>query len=1123
MRPNLITYLVFVVAIGLAGSAWAQKADVASFDLEENGEIPAWIIAGPFEQGIVGFGTARDDDVIGETEAAPTDGQSESSNLVLGGSVSWRPVSASNGYLDFMEATGWSLPSDEPEKVWKAKVAYAFAYVDSESDRQVVLRIGSNSGLKVVLNGETVHSFVGDRDAIPDADSVALNLLAGSNSLLIKVGQTHRNETPAFFAALAWQWGFYARLTDASGSPERDISISVPASTQPSDAEFVSTFFFKEVGASLVQRFDLFVDSRSRVPQPGHVDIKSAGETVSRAIGDIPFGRSRHEIWLPAVETLHTGTVTLSIGAEVSTLDVNLEPRPRYEIHLAQMSHQDIGYTSIQPVVKERTLRWLDDVVIRCESDSSFKWTIETIWQLEQYQKGRPQQDFDRLLTCVHSGQIAVSPVYTNPYTGWVSNEEFIRAFDKGRKLADEYDIPRDAAVYNDVPGLSWLVPQVMADQGITFLATGINEVYGGYPLQRNLPKAFRWEGPGGGSIVTYRNEAYNEGQTYGLEKDTSAVPFKLWERLHRLNAQGYTADMVLAIHTFGDNGPIPLNALPTALAWNSAYAWPRFEISTIHDFGAAFSDKYGGDLPVLRGDWTSTWDVLYQGEPDRMIRQRWVQNNLPTAEKMATIAWLQSPSQEPLTDIVEGAYENLLHFSGHGSGLEYGYASPSDNLTAMAYREQYVQDAFLQTTAVFERSLSKLTLTEESFEGEALYIFNPLNWTRDAPIEVEFPRENGHRYRPVDIDTGEEVPFDYSGYTLRFVVRDLPSVGFRKVRLHRIESEQTSSIDSDLEINDCSIENTFYRITIDCDGSLIEVVDKRSGRLISGGTFAAPMKADSLYSLDFAALDSGDQQVTIIDQRPARLVAVFTRVNHVFERTEISLWEGYDAVHVEHSLDLTELDETDQVEDYSAGFEFELINPDKRVDQAGGFLDPETDRMPGIDHDAYSVRRGISMSEPDYTIDWIAIDSRVSRLRSSLDGRPRVFANLANNFPENWNRWEPNDAKLRYRFAVQARAGGVDTPRSARFGWESSVPPAVRYTWLRSSPGAGSFLKVDGNVVLTSMRRTQDEIELRLLNTDMIDSSVATISSERFTISPSTQEVVLKPGQIKTYNFLIK
>ena len=84
-------------------------------------------------------------------------------------------------------------------------------------------KVGSNSSLKVLLNGETVHTSTHDRNAEPDTDTVSLRLHSGRNALLIKVGQTHRNEAPDFFGALRFEWGFYARLLNPDLVPVQDI------------------------------------------------------------------------------------------------------------------------------------------------------------------------------------------------------------------------------------------------------------------------------------------------------------------------------------------------------------------------------------------------------------------------------------------------------------------------------------------------------------------------------------------------------------------------------------------------------------------------------------------------------------------------------------------------------------------------------------------------------------------------------------------------------------------------------------------------------------------------------------------------------------------------------------
>lgn len=1084
--------------------------DSVSFRLTEAGFIPVWLVAGPFEQPLIGFGQAVDTDVIGEAAVMPVAGKTEQTALVEDKEVVWKPLHSSpEGFVDFNASMGWVLPGNGPEKIWRAKAGYAFTYIDSPHEQEALLKLGSNSSVKLILNGETLHSTAHDRNAEADTDIIPLHLRSGLNTLLIKVGQTHRNEAPNFFGELRFEWGFYARLLDTESNPLQNITAVIPTGAEKTRADLVSTFFFKETVDGLQQRFDLVITSFSQKWQPCQLKISTAATEYTTKLDSIPFGESRHEVYLPEVTTPTAARITMNLGQEVFDWNTTLNPQPHYEIYLAMMSHTDIGYTNTQPVVKERQLRTLDDVLSRLKQDSSFSWTIETVWQLEQYEQARSEEQFELLMAYVKTGRVAVSPIYTNPFTGWVSAEEMARSFNKGYSYADQYGLEFSAAVYNDVPGLSWLVPQMLKKAGVSFLSTGINEVYNDYVMQRNLPKVFFWEGVGGEHILTYRNEAYNEGQTLGLEKGVDAIPFRLWERLHRLQAQGYAHHLILALHSFGDNGGIPLKAPTTADAWNAQYAYPRIRISNIDAFAKEFQAHYN-DFPTLRGDWISTWDVLYQGEPARMVRQRWTQHHATVAEKMTTLSWLLDQSHEPLSNVINVAYDNLLHFSGHGSGLEHGYASPRDNLITMAYREQYVQNAMLAVEEVLERATYRLSAREESFEGEALYIFNPLNWLRDAPVEVEFPRENMHRYRAIDLNTKTAIPSRQSDYTLRFVARDIPPMGYKKIRLERVSTPESGISERLQVIKDCAIENTYYRIEGDCrTGHILRITDQESGQELIDQNhripFGQPMRAVSLFSPSFETIAADSVKMYILDERPARLTLVTEREKHLVMQSEYTLWENLDRVDVRHTVDLEVLEPPMEVEDYSIAFPFAI--PDRQVvpEVLGGFLNMQTDRFPGINHDAFAPRRSVAIYNENHTINWSAADSRVVRLRKGVDAEGEViFANLVNNFPENWNRWEENEGQLNFRFSFTSQEGYFQSAETSQFGWEVNIPPIVRYTWLRSVPAQESFVTVEGDrVLLSALKPTSDGsgVELRLANMDTQASAKARISSLLFDI----------------------
>jgi hypothetical protein len=88
-------------------------------------------------------------------------------------------------------------------------VAYAYTAFHSESEGPAQLRVGSDDGIRVWLNGRLVHSLDAARAAVPDDDIVPVRLQAGENTLLVKIAERTLG------------WGFYLRITDGQGGPLR--------------------------------------------------------------------------------------------------------------------------------------------------------------------------------------------------------------------------------------------------------------------------------------------------------------------------------------------------------------------------------------------------------------------------------------------------------------------------------------------------------------------------------------------------------------------------------------------------------------------------------------------------------------------------------------------------------------------------------------------------------------------------------------------------------------------------------------------------------------------------------------------------------------------------------------
>jgi hypothetical protein len=152
--------------------------------------IRDWNLVGPFE-------AADMDDLPTvyppETETAPA----KSYKGKHGASVSWRTFKADDtGYVRL----------DNLIKPNEQAIVYGLAYVWSPDDRDASLLLGSDDGVRVWINGETVHTNPAYRAAEPDLDRVPVRLKKGWNKVLIKVLQG------------AGGWGFYLRIADPEGA-----------------------------------------------------------------------------------------------------------------------------------------------------------------------------------------------------------------------------------------------------------------------------------------------------------------------------------------------------------------------------------------------------------------------------------------------------------------------------------------------------------------------------------------------------------------------------------------------------------------------------------------------------------------------------------------------------------------------------------------------------------------------------------------------------------------------------------------------------------------------------------------------------------------------------------------
>jgi hypothetical protein len=97
-------------------------------------------------------------------------------------------------------------------------VGYGLIYLKAQEKKEVQLRLGVDSAVRVWLNDKEVWKLNRERFAIMDDDVINVTLNKDVNKLLIKAGDSTND------------WGFYFRITDRNGTGLSDVEFVSAAS-----------------------------------------------------------------------------------------------------------------------------------------------------------------------------------------------------------------------------------------------------------------------------------------------------------------------------------------------------------------------------------------------------------------------------------------------------------------------------------------------------------------------------------------------------------------------------------------------------------------------------------------------------------------------------------------------------------------------------------------------------------------------------------------------------------------------------------------------------------------------------------------------------------------------------
>ena len=193
--PLLSAYIRLYRAEALL--ACGQPAE-AQAELAGLGFVRDWFVIGPFEN----------ERGIGFSEKYPPEKELKLTAEYQGKrrTVRWRPFSITSP-MPVLDFDAIMRPNEQV-------LAYALCFVHSEKEQTVALRLGSDEGFKLFVNGK--ETFVRDchRDFFWDQDAVAVVLRKGWNSIMVKVAEDKG------------EWKLALRITALDGSPVEGLKFA---------------------------------------------------------------------------------------------------------------------------------------------------------------------------------------------------------------------------------------------------------------------------------------------------------------------------------------------------------------------------------------------------------------------------------------------------------------------------------------------------------------------------------------------------------------------------------------------------------------------------------------------------------------------------------------------------------------------------------------------------------------------------------------------------------------------------------------------------------------------------------------------------------------------------------
>jgi alpha-mannosidase len=1040
---------LLVTVIFLAREALGQQTENAIV-IDAKDSAPPTVPVASLSKYLNGFHSSIDGQTI---EYHSSDPDADSALLVRGQrvahTVSWEtdPLPESSG--DFYQF------------IWLAGIECAGFAGEKESHQ-----------FSLLINGQLWFAFKNAKDATAQAWQIA-----GKHGGELSFVATTTDHVGDLFGYMT------LKLPAHDFPPGRPLTLEVQGDNSGS-ADWYMTFQHRFTFVPQVRSEPAIVKEGARTLQQLRLSLDNlvAGRTLEVHIpdheplrADLKIGANVLRFPIPAVASAITIPVVFKLnGNVVETSTVSITPVHKRDIYLLSYSHNDIGYTDLQPDVErkqwnnlEQAMRLIRDTR-NYPADARYKWNMETIWALQSYLKQASAAQRDEFFADVRSGSIGLSALYANMLTGLANSVEMSHFFDFARELRSDYHIPMTTAVTSDVPGFSWGIVSAMAQSGVKYFATAPNSGDRiGYTLQAWGDKPFYWASQSGQEkVLTWMAGAsyssFHEGPLSKLGDD------KIMKLARKLDDVSYPYEMVQLPYTLADNGPPDPTLADYVRQWNDRYITPRLIIATHEQMFEEFEKRYGSSLPVVQGDFTPYWEdgaasTAFETALDRAAVDRLIQGE--------TLWSMLAPASYPAGEY-GSAWRNVTFYDEHTWGAHNSTEEPDLPFVKQQWeiKRKFALDAdrasrellaeVLHSPAAPSRGRTAIDVynTNSWLRTDVIFLTNELSASGDRVVDL-----NGHPVPSQRLSTGE----------LAVLAENLPPFSAKRLFVEKGQAFNRNAA----RIQANSLENDYIAVSVNSQSGAIDaltwktkgvqLVDQTQRTGLNQYLYVLgtdPDKAGAPSNVRVRVKEQGNLVASLLVESEAPGAKSYS--------TEIRLIEGVDRLDLITNIDKLPVREKEGVH---ISFPFLVPGGQLRYDVADAFVRPDIDQLTGACKNFFSVQSWVDISNSNYGVTWASPNIPLIEIGAITAEQPwmksiapssSIYSYVMNNYwHTNYKADQAGPLTFTYSILPHAAFNAVD---AARFGTERRQPLIVSRAGP-STPPLSPMLHLSSPDVLVS------------------------------------------------------